>query len=249
MLDVDGTTVRYDYSALPTDNVAQAIQQAQKHVTVCLVTGRSFIFLEKVFEKLQMHSGFAVVNNGAQVVDIAQKKVIHEQLIAHEDAKKIVELFRQEDMEFFAKGDPFVHEYYTVPPEVPEDFSPPMFFTMEKYPTKKIDDFMKKLSIIPNIVYHKTQHSDPDKFGVLINHVDATKGVGIYHLEKHLGITRDEMIGVGDSYNDFALLMACGLKVAMGNAAPELKEIADYIAPSVDEDGLVDVIKKYILTA
>ena len=75
MLDVDGTTVRYDYSALPTDNVAQAIQQAQKHVTVCLVTGRSFIFLEKVFEKLQMHSGFAVVNNGAQVVDIAQKKL------------------------------------------------------------------------------------------------------------------------------------------------------------------------------
>ncbi len=60
-------------------------------------------------------------------------------------------------------------------------------------------------------------------------------------------ILRNEIIGVGDSYNDFPLLMACGLKVAMGNAAPELKEIADYIAPTVEEDGVVDVIKRFVL--
>lgn len=248
MLDVDGTTVRYDYSAIPTDKVAAAIQQAQKFVTVCLVTGRSFSFLEKVFAKLNMHTGYAVVNNGAQVIDIAQKKVIHEQLIPHDAAKKIVELFRQEGMNFYAKGDPFKEEYLTVSQQVPEDFAPPMFFTMEDYSSEKIDNFMTKLSTIPNITYHKTQHKNPQKFGVLINHADATKGVGIYHLGKHLGIRRDEMIGVGDSYNDFPLLMACSLKVAMGNAADSLKEIADYVAPTVDEDGVVDVIEKFILT-
>ena len=43
------------------------------------------------------------------------------------------------------------------------------------------------------------------------------------------------------------LLMACGLKVAMGNGVPELKEIADYVAPSVDEDGISDVIEKFVL--
>lgn len=41
--------------------------------------------------------------------------------------------------------------------------------------------------------------------------------------------------------------MACGLKVAMGSAVEDLKAIADYIAPSVDEDGVVDVIQKFIL--
>lgn len=41
--------------------------------------------------------------------------------------------------------------------------------------------------------------------------------------------------------------MACGLKVAMGNAVQDLKEIADYIAPSVDEDGIADVIEKFVL--
>jgi hydroxymethylpyrimidine pyrophosphatase-like HAD family hydrolase len=55
------------------------------------------------------------------------------------------------------------------------------------------------------------------------------------------------MIGVGDGYNDFPLLEACGLKVAMGNALEDLKGIADYIAPSVDEDGVANVIEKFIL--
>lgn len=41
--------------------------------------------------------------------------------------------------------------------------------------------------------------------------------------------------------------MACGLKVAMGNAVKELKEIADFIAPTVEQDGLATVIEKFIL--
>ena len=52
---------------------------------------------------------------------------------------------------------------------------------------------------------------------------------------------------MGDGYNDFPLLMACGLKIAMGNAVPELKAIADFIAPSVEEDGVATVIEKFIL--
>jgi hypothetical protein len=43
--------------------------------------------------------------------------------------------------------------------------------------------------------------------------------------------------------------MACGLKVAMGNAVPELKAIADYIAPSVTDDGMATVIEKFILNS
>jgi hydroxymethylpyrimidine pyrophosphatase-like HAD family hydrolase len=62
-----------------------------------------------------------------------------------------------------------------------------------------------------------------------------------------LGVKYEEIIGVGDSYNDYSLLMASGLKVAMGNAVKELKDVADYIAPSVDEDGLAEVIERYII--
>jgi hydroxymethylpyrimidine pyrophosphatase-like HAD family hydrolase len=41
--------------------------------------------------------------------------------------------------------------------------------------------------------------------------------------------------------------MACGLKVAMGNAVADVKAIANYIAPSVEEDGIADVIEKFVL--
>jgi len=62
-----------------------------------------------------------------------------------------------------------------------------------------------------------------------------------------LKISREEIIGIGDHYNDFPLLMACGLKVAMGNAVDDLKAIADYIAPSVEKDGVADVIDRFVL--
>lgn len=47
--------------------------------------------------------------------------------------------------------------------------------------------------------------------------------------------------------NDLPLFEASGFKVAMGNACPELKAVADYIAPSVTEDGLAHVVDRYIL--
>jgi len=80
-----------------------------------------------------------------------------------------------------------------------------------------------------------------------VTHAEATKMHGILEVAKLLNIDTKEIIGVGDGYNDFPLLMACGLKVAMGNAVDDLKAIADYVAPTVDEDGLADVIEKYVL--
>ncbi len=49
-------------------------------------------------------------------------------------------------------------------------------------------------------------------------------------------------MAVGDSYNDFPLLEASGVKVAMGNASPELKAIADYVVRPIDQNGMIDVL-------
>lgn len=64
-----------------------------------------------------------------------------------------------------------------------------------------------------------------------------------------IDIKKDEIIGVGDGYNDLALFEAVGLKVAMGNGVEELKAKADYITKHVDKDGLADVIEKFVLSA
>lgn len=54
------------------------------------------------------------------------------------------------------------------------------------------------------------------------------------------------IISDGDGYNDFSLLMACGLKIAMGNPIEDLNAVVDEVVPSVEEDGLVYILKKYL---
>ena len=62
-----------------------------------------------------------------------------------------------------------------------------------------------------------------------------------------LGVTRDEVICCGDGYNDKTMIEFAGLGVAMANARDEVKEVADYITTSNDEDGVAEVVERYIL--
>ena len=78
-------------------------------------------------------------------------------------------------------------------------------------------------------------------------HADATKETAVLRYAELMGIDRAEVAGAGDSYNDLPLLRACGMRVAMGNAAPEVKAAAHYIAPTVDEDGLAVAIAEYLM--
>ena len=110
------------------------------------------------------------------------------------------------------------------------------------------DTIMADLEKIPQIVVHKMPSEKKDGNNSLeVTSDQATKLHGIVEVTKILKIKKEEVIGVGDSYNDFSLLMASGLKIAMGNAVPELKAIADFIAPSVEEDGVATIIEKFIL--
>lgn len=58
---------------------------------------------------------------------------------------------------------------------------------------------------------------------------------------------REDVVCCGDGYNDISMIKYAGVGVAMGNAQPEVKEAADYVTLGNDEDGLVEVIHKFIL--
>jgi hydroxymethylpyrimidine pyrophosphatase-like HAD family hydrolase len=63
-----------------------------------------------------------------------------------------------------------------------------------------------------------------------------------------LNVQKETAVAVGDSSNDLPLFRGVGYKVAMGNATEELKEEADYITASVEEDGLAQFIEQRILS-
>ena len=72
------------------------------------------------------------------------------------------------------------------------------------------------------------------------------KGTSLQVLLDYMHITADQMIACGDSYNDVPMLQVAGLGVAMANAVPEVKEAADFITRSNDEEGILHVIETFL---
>jgi hydroxymethylpyrimidine pyrophosphatase-like HAD family hydrolase len=157
--------------------------------------------------------------------------------------KKAVEILRDSGIEFVVNDnekDLEINESY-------KPYRPYNIFTRARYSEEKANKIRRMIKKIPGLKVNTTHAGTGDRFGLLVSHAEATKMHGIFEVQKLLKIKRSQTIGVGDSGNDFPLLMASGLKVAMGNAIPSLKDIADFVAPSVEDDGVADVIEKFIL--
>jgi Cof subfamily protein (haloacid dehalogenase superfamily) len=75
----------------------------------------------------------------------------------------------------------------------------------------------------------------------------VSKGEAASRLAARLGIARENVMAIGDSGNDAALVEWAGLGVAVGNASDEVKEVADLIAPPQHEDGAAWAIERYAL--
>ena len=84
-------------------------------------------------------------------------------------------------------------------------------------------------------------------WAVDFTHSGVDKAAATQELSGMIEVDTSSMVGIGDSYNDIPLLRLCGLGIAMGNAPDELKAVADYVAPPVEEDGLAVAIEQFVL--
>jgi len=75
----------------------------------------------------------------------------------------------------------------------------------------------------------------------------VSKGSAVKLLCERLGINSDEVMAIGDNENDLSMIKFAGVGVAMGNAEDMVKEQADFITSSNDEDGVALAIEKYVL--
>lgn len=78
-------------------------------------------------------------------------------------------------------------------------------------------------------------------------HKDATKGSGLLTLADKLGIDQSETMALGDQQNDITMIEAAGLGVAMGNAVPEVKAVADVETTTQNTDGVGVAVEKWVL--
>lgn len=246
LLDVDGTIVPVGPNTVPSEKVIRSLHKATKRVRVCLVSGRCLNWLTELFRILDL-SDPCIINGGSQIVNPKTGQIIWERALSPEDAKEILKIVKKDKISFIVNDNGIEYDN-------PQDFNfvKPLAIKLIYFDSKeKSDRCLKILETIPDISAHKVISWDKERsyrMEIYITHQEATKHHAAKELAKMLGVETYEMIGVGDSRNDIPLLNICGLKIAMGNADDKLKSSADYIAPSVDEDGVVHVVEKFILS-
>lgn len=242
-LDLDGTTVPGKLDGMPSDSVREAIHKAKSRVFVCIATSRPLTFAKPVIDHLDIR-GLCSVNDSTQIYDPVKKTISEAIYLQHHDAFGVCASLQKLSEKFMVNDGVNERDYYDG--MLPEHIC---VFAVPDVSERRADGIIEEMSKFPEVAAHKIYSYKKGLFWVSVTHATATKLHAVMRIAELLGVKTENMIGVGDGYNDYPLLSACGLKIAMGNAAPELKAIADFIAPTVDEDGVVTVIEKFILNA
>lgn len=247
--DVDGTLVapgEYPVKK-PSDRLIKAVKSAKdKGVFFSLASARSLPWVQTLIDCLEIDSP-VILDNGATLFDCKTKKYIFRSELTKKTIRKIYEnLNKEKGMNIMiAEGDNGELRVES-PDKMKTDFANKILII--NITPQKAENLYRKLSNISYIHVTKSISAvNPIRESIHVTNADATKQLGVGRLAEIMKIKTSEIIGIGDSYNDFPLLMACGFKIAMGNAVPEIKEVADYIAPSYHEDGVAEVIERFIL--
>lgn len=242
ILDLDGTTVINSPDSVPSPQVTETIHKAKKFVKVCFATSRPLFMTKNIFDRLQPN-GLCAVTDSTQIYDPVRKRIIQTYYLQKAIAPYAYKVFRAHGVRNVIINDGGADRGYNGGHVESKLVS---ICAADILPSVA-EEVIEELSKIPTLAVYKIPSYQEGKVWVTVAHLNATKLHAVGTIAKLLKLRRAQLIGIGDGYNDFPLLMACGLRIAMGNAVPELKAIADFIAPTVEEDGVATVIEKFIL--
>ncbi|MBQ6401374.1 MAG: HAD family phosphatase [Firmicutes bacterium] len=266
-LDLDGTTLNDDRVISERTRRAMA-QAADRGVNIVIATGRPLGALPSdVFEIEAIR--YALTSNGASITDIREDRTFYENCLSPRAVQASVELLRQYDyvLETFVKGVAYIEGwYYEQVRETGTCFRNAEYILNTRNPVPDIYQFMMdNREHLENInVNFENLDEKPGMYEKLIRLPEATitssfdhnleiggattsKAEALRQMGQLLGVKQEEMMAVGDSPNDIAMLLEAGMPVAVGNAKDEVKKIARYVAPTNHEDGVADAIEKFVL--
>ena len=267
-LDLDGTTINNDRVISETNRQAMK-EAADMGIRIVIATGRPLIALPKdVFEIEAIR--YALTSNGAAITDIRENSTFYKNCLSPVAVRASVELLRQYDyvLEAIARGEAFLDgTYYNEVVRTGFSYRDAQYILNTRKPVDDVCNFMlENIEDIENInINFEDISKKPAMYEELIKLPETTitssfdhnleivgettsKAEALKEMGKLMGIEKDEMMAIGDSPNDIAMLKEAGIAVAVGNAKDEVKAMADYIAPTNHEDGVADAIEKFVLS-
>ena len=257
-VDIDGTLL--NSQGIITEKTVNSIQRAvEKGVIFTICTGRPIQGVERFNSILNLDAPF-ITYNGAMIVMGKSKEILFEQGLSTEGARCILNWGKKlkttiivwsNNKLYVNELNERVHDYKqlsTVEPiliENEEDMIQNGITKILWY------DNVEKINYYLNVLKDKlgegvSYYTSKPTF---LEFVDkrVSKAVAMEKLGSHFGIKSEEMIAIGDGFNDLPMIEYAGLGVAMGNSLEIIKERADYVTFSNDEDGIAHVLDKFIV--
>lgn len=275
LLDIDGTLTNNQKQITPKTKAA-LLKAQESGITLVLSSGRPDQGLYKWAKELKMteHNGLFICYNGSKVMNCQTGEVLFNQPIPKEDAQAVLNhVMKFEVVPMISQGeymyvtDVFQHDIRPGLPNLPEVFNVMQYeargngyLLCEKRDLAAFADFpLNKILTYGNPAYlqeHWKEMSAPfaDRLNAMFTapfYFEYTaKGVdkakAIECALTPLGYKRNEMIAFGDAQNDRSMLQYAGIGVAMGNAVEEIKDIADEVTASNEDDGIALSLYKHL---
>ena len=238
-LDLDGTVIGPDENISPA--VHEAIVRLAERIHVFIATGREPADVLRYANELGLTTP-QLCDGGANILDPVQGVSTWAAPLGPVNAEAVVTRLREMGSAFVATHASGTASTFD---DVPDwDLIRVSALDLDE---DTADALTTEFRRIKNMYVMKAVLPYNGLWAVDFTLAGVDKASGIARVGQTLGVNPTNMVAVGDSYNDLPMLEACGFSVAMGNAPPEVKDAAEFVAPSVAEDGLAVAINEYVL--
>lgn len=259
VLDIDGTLTNSRKEITPATRQA-LIGLMERGQKVILASGRPTPGMRKFVRELELekYGGYLISFNGARIVDCRTGEAVYQQFLPlpllpglyRFAGSRGCGLITYRGSEIISAFPPDRYVELTaringLPVRIVEDFPGFVDFgihkclmTAEPEKAQRLEQELREQCGGAGIC-----RSDP--YFIEIVPKGADKAVALEKILPLLGIARENTVCCGDSFNDLSMIGYAGVGVAMGNAQQPVKDAADYVTASNDEDGLLEVIERF----
>lgn len=254
VLDMDGTLLDNNHH-VSNANLEVIHRLKREGVSVALASGRSYESIYHYIEELGVDLPI-IAANGALIKSPLSSEVYFSSGLPINLAKEIVEygqenqypisLYLNGEVQTFNEGMVKIH------------------WELEKLNARVIDEFEGKRDLY-KIIYVNTPEKIEEAFKHLeqkykeklyitrsddiyleVMNINASKGKALHQLMDMLHISSHEVLVMGNSFNDIAMFEVAGLAIAMDNSPQEVKDAADFVTKSNNDDGVAYALDRYI---
>jgi Cof subfamily protein (haloacid dehalogenase superfamily) len=259
-IDLDDTLL--DSGLKIADNCLQAISQVQqKGILVTLATGRMYPSALPYARQLKVDVPL-ITYQGALVKNSLSEEILYYHPLPSQPATEVINFFRQagvhyhsylEDqicMESLTPEGRYYESISGIKPVLVDD----LLSICSSGKAMKIMGVTKDEKLLLSMEQElKGRYGDnlnitrSKPFFLEVMAREANKADALRVVAAHYQVERHEVMAIGDSYNDIEMIEWAGVGVAMGNAWQDVKQAADFVTLSNDEEGVAEALQKYIL--